>query len=61
MGNLQTATVEKLQPFRDTQMAEERAFLEIGPGRGPICLQDNRKVIQSKCNKKLKTGTLFLC
>ena len=58
MGHLHVATVEELQPFRDTQMAAEGA-LETDRGLSPICLGDKEKVIQRKANNKLMTGIFF--
>lgn len=59
MGNLQAAPVEKLQPFRDSQRAEGSASLETGSGWGPICLQDNRKIIQGNPMKNSRQELCF--
>ena len=59
MGKLQMATVEELQPFRDTWTAAERALLEAGPGLGPDYLEDNEMVIQKNANNKLRIGVFL--
>ena len=52
MGKLQMATVEKLQPLRDTWMAAEGALLQAGHDY----LQDNEVVVQKNANNKFRIG-----
>lgn len=50
MGKLQMATVEKLQPLRDTWMAAEGALVQAGHDY----LQDNEVVVQKNANNKFR-------
>ena len=52
MGKLQMATVEKLQPLRDTWMAAEGALVQAGHDY----LQDNEVVVQKNANNKFRIG-----